>query len=418
MNTKCKDQHDFNDFIQEIGSDSRVSETIDGIKITEIRYMKYLVSEYNGLTKQIVATKNREKALVGTKDEKYEGSILRTKKTGTGTERIAKVCPVCDSDIIITVETGSKIVLGLETIKGQVEREITKLLDHWPIWYKWLKDFPGIGSVAASQLIVLYYYRFVAICRDCGSDLIKENGDVYDYEEDGEDGENNENSFHRKQKASLKCSKCRKKAKDDGPLKYRVERKNFDTVSKWWAYMGVHTVPYCPECNKPLEDRKSKLTSCPKCKTEIIRVKPRREKGFQLNWSTTGRNVAYLIGTNFNKYGGKNINHPFKTIILDRKARHEVKHPEWPKNHIDFAARNEAAKLFLSHFYEVARKLEGLSVSEPYVQKFLGHTNITKPFFLDEEIFKIYWGGETQVNIMNHKRDEGIKDIVKPKCKL
>lgn len=46
--------------------------------------------------------------------------------------------------------------------------------------------------------------------------------------------------------------------------------------------------------------------------------------------------------------------------------------------HIDARARRKMIKIFLQHFWEKWRESEGLSVSRPYVEAVLGHTNIIR----------------------------------------
>ena len=49
--------------------------------------------------------------------------------------------------------------------------------------------------------------------------------------------------------------------------------------------------------------------------------------------------------------------------------------------HMDARAKRKVAKLFLGHLWLRWRELEGLSISPPYVQGVLGHTNIIDPPF-------------------------------------
>ena len=105
---------------------------------------------------------------------------------------------------------------------------------------------------------------------------------------------------------------------------------------------------------------------------------PKRKKGVQVNWSTPGRTIGFHIGDQFNR---QKEDHPYKAFLIGRKKKHEKNHPDWSKGHIHNAAKNETVKLFLAHFWHVARTIEGLSVSEPYSGAIMGHTNIIKPFY-------------------------------------
>ena len=268
-----------------------------------IKYLKFLTKTYSTVTDAIKVSKQR---LLAFSDEGFDyqyDSFLK----------------------------GQKHEDGLETVKGRITREIEKELNKWDIWELWLKGVPGIGPAIASQLIMLYYYRFDPICKDCGGDLQKNDG-------------------------ALICCDCGKKAKD-GMLKYKVGFKDFQTISKWWAYMGRNVVDG---------------------------AMPKRKKGALVNWSPVGRELGFQISDQFNRHKDKTM---YGKFLLDRKEKHvknnDSRDEPWSKGHILNAAKNEAVKLFLSHFWVVARTLDGKSVSQPYASTIMGHTNIIDPFYFD-----------------------------------
>mgnify|MGYP001171411257 CR=1 FL=1 len=263
-------------------------------------YLNYLVKQYDGITRLIAQTKQRLLSLPG--------------------DRVA------DYDDLLK---GVNAEAGLETVKRRISRDIKNELKLWPVWSEWLSRVPGIGPGIAGKLIVLYYYKFTPICKDCGGILEKSDG-------------------------TLVCSECEHQAKD-GVLSYQVVRRDFPTISKWWAFMGRHT---------------------------IDGVMPRRKAGVISNWSSPGRALGFHIGDQFNRQKSE---HPYKAFLIDRKRKHEGKHPDWSKGHRHNAAKNEAVKLFLSHFWVVARELDGLPVSDPYSGVIMGHTNIIRPFYWDCE---------------------------------
>jgi len=269
----------------------------------KVKRLNFLVREYEGITSLITATKQRLLSLPGDNGEKQFDDLLK----GRNNEE------------------------GLETIKGRALRQIEKELKFWDVWTEWLKDFPGIGGYLAARLIIFFNYRFVPICKDCGGKLEREEG-------------------------TMICQDCGKKAKDDGLLEYTTEKRDFPTISKWWAFMGRHTV----DGNMP-----------------------KRKKGQMSNWSTPGRTIGFHIGDQFNRQKEDN---PYKKFMLDRKRRHEKNHEDWTKGHIHNAARNETVKLFLSHFWTVSRLLDGKPVSAPYAGALMGHTNIVQPFFWDDPV--------------------------------
>lgn len=232
-----------------------------------------------------------------------------------------------DHDPILGGEDGFK---GLNAVKGIIARRIEKEMAVWPLWTDYLQQVPGIGPAIGGKLLCLYYIRNVAICPECETDVEKTEGTFW-------------------------CPKCECSIKGAGNLKFRIEERDFSNVSKWHAYMGMHVVDG---------------------------VKPKRKKGVVSNWTTEGRTLCYLIGDQFNRQTNKT---PYGSFLLERKAKHEVKHPEWSKGHRLNAARHEAARLFLAHMWHVARTLDGKETNLPYVHQIMGHTNLIKPFHWDGE---------------------------------
>jgi len=222
---------------------------------------------------------------------------------------------------------GTKQSSGLEQIKSRLSRAIEKDLLAWPIYTDWMRHVPGIGPAIAGRLIMLYYYRFTPVCT-CGAVLEKKDGTFW-------------------------CPACEKSVKGDGVTKHRIELRDFPNISKWWAFMGMAVL-----------DGK----------------KPRREKGKRQNWSSVGRATCYLIGDQFNRQTTKT---PYGAFLLERKARIERLQPEVKKGHRLNRARHEAAKLFLAHFWAVARTLDGLTVTPPYAGTIMGHTGIVEPFYFE-----------------------------------
>ena len=145
--------------------------------------------------------------------------------------------------------------------------------------------------------------------------------------------------------------------------------------------MGMHTVEYCPKCKKYLNKG---ATVCPTCGTAMYRIKPKRQKGMKMNWNGDGRKLCWLIANQFRKQKGSK----YVEFMKMKHSEFEKMHSDWTKLRLYNSVNNVVGRLFLAHFYEVMRKIEGKPVSEPYVQKFMGHTNITKPFYWDESILK------------------------------
>lgn len=138
----------------------------------------------------------------------------------------------------------------------------------------------------------------------------------------------------------------------------------FDTVSKFWAWWGLHVV-----------DGKA----------------PRRSRGNTINWNSALRTLAWKIGKQFILQGEdyREIYDEYKEkLTKDRlpigkcsqyqECLENLKKRKKPacKGHIDAMARRYAVKMFLSHLWIRWRKMEGLPVREPYVIDKLGHTSM------------------------------------------
>jgi len=291
------------------------------IQTDTITNLNYLVRSYEGLIKLITSTKNRLQSLTPETEVQHD--------------------PLLYGEI----ESKDKQTIkyqGLESIRGQLTRRIEKELNQWPIWTEWMEKVPGIGPTIAANLIIMYYYRFITICPDCKGGLIKKT--VID-EKTG------------KEFNTLFCEACQKSVKGEGNLQHKIEIKDFANISSWWHYLGRHVVD-----------------------GEM----PKRKKGTQVDWSTKGRTITFQVGDQFNRQSEE---YPYKAFMLKQKEKHlkknDAREIPWKKGHIHNAARNEAAKLFLSHFWQVARTLDGLPVTEPYVGKHLGH-DVILPYYWEE----------------------------------
>lgn len=103
----------------------------------------------------------------------------------------------------------------------------------------------------------------------------------------------------------------------------------------------------------------------------------RRVKGKKIDWNPFLKNTCFKIGQAFLKSKGD-----YKEIYDEAKRKYREKHPErieengkvkYNDGHIDMMARRYAIKIFLRDLWLVWRRLEGLSVTEPYVVEYLGH---------------------------------------------
>ena len=134
-------------------------------------------------------------------------------------------------------------------------------------------------------------------------------------------------------------------------MDHKIEIKDFPRISSWWHYMGMHVV-----------DGK----------------KPKRQKGVLCDWNSKGRVIGYQIGSQFNRCSTDN---PYKAFLEKERIKILRKHPELTKGHNLNRAQSHTAKLFLSHWWQVCRTLDGLPLTRPYAETILGHTGILEPFY-------------------------------------
>lgn len=217
---------------------------------------------------------------------------------------------------------------GLLSVKGKIARMLEKELEYFEVWTHWLKDVPGIGPAIAGELIMLYYYKYIPACKNCMTVL-------------------------EKQDKTYWCSNCEKSVKGDGNLAFLLKEKDFPNISKWWAYLG-----------RDIKDGAMR----------------KRKKGEQANWSGNGRRLGFIIGESFNK---QEPEHLYKAVLLSEKAKYEESQPDISKGWRHNKAKNNAVKLFLAHFWTVARALDGKAITEPYAMTIMGHTGYIRPFYSD-----------------------------------
>lgn len=280
--------------------------------------LNYSVKTYKSLTKMIVQTKQRAWAY---------GIDLESDELLTGE---------------INDKTGKVKRQGLESLKAVALRRVQKNLKDFPIWSEWLANVPGIGPAIAGELVSLYYFKSIVICPKCNSDMDKL---------PGPEGEG----------SVWVCRECKSRAKGQGVLRYRVELRDFPTISSWWHFMG-----------RPV----------------VNGAMPKRKTGVVSDWSTNGRTLGYQIREQFNILGPS---HKYRQYADKRKRYREGTHPNATKGHRHNMAWNETVKLFLSHFWQVAHLLDGQPLTEPWCVKFGGHDpeHIIPPY---------YWNGDLEEN--------------------
>lgn len=260
------------------------------ISADQINHLNFLAKTYDSLNSMLTSTKNRLHHLNSSASPDHQDEVVAIKK-----------------------------------IKEALTRKIKKKLKTWPIHDLWLDKISGVGPYVASNLILLYYYRFTPICPKCEVAYVE-----------------------------WECPKCKEKAKGGGVLQYNIEEKDFANVSKWWSYMGRAVID-------------GKIA--------------KRTKGQQSNWSSKGKAIGFQFSDQLDRRKEKS---PYYEFYQGRRAKRLLTHPDISKGHNQAMSRNETVKLFLSHFWHVARTLEGKSTAGPWVQEIAGHTGIIAPYCWEE----------------------------------
>jgi hypothetical protein len=313
----------------------------------QISYLNTLCRTYDGVTRQITATKNRLHSLNSEIDVDNHWLLKGVIENKAGT---------------------SIRYQGMESIQGQISRQIMKELDFFPLWYEWLEKVPGIGAYIGGNLILKYYYAFIPMCKECGSELQKQDGTFW-------------------------CPACDKSVKGEGNLEHKLKIRDFPMISSWWHHMGMHNVPHCPKCIGPKRRDKVLLEHdpgtnkwrCKKCNSlfdssEVKYFKPMLQKGVQSNWNTPGRQIGYQIGKAF-IYKGPD--HLYRQYYDKRRKLRDKTHPEATDMHKMNMSLNETAKMFLSHMWQVARTIDGLPLTDPYIVTKDPIHKIIPPFYWD-----------------------------------
>jgi len=137
-----------------------------------------------------------------------------------------------------------------------------------------------------------------------------------------------------------------------GLIGYIEDIERFETVSKLWAYAGLHVV-----------EGKA----------------PRRRRGQKINWNPKLRVLCWKIGESFVKMrGGGGYRDLYEKHRAEYEAREDLKKEAKGRRYA--MAKRKTVKIFLSHLWEVWRRLESLPIRRTYVEEKLGHKDIIEPF--------------------------------------
>lgn len=189
----------------------------------------------------------------------------------------------------------------------------------------------------------------------------------------------------------------------------------FATVSKLWAYCGMHVIHSCPDESCDLHgepqttDRGDGPPACAKCSSRLVGSSPRRRKGQKANWSSELRTACWKAGESFVKTAGpyRELYDEYRERLICREVgrgnviwrskeskwvvEHAPPHnkkgakwhgkeaPEWTVGRIHAMAKRRTVKLFLSHLLVVWREMEGLETPDPFPIGRLGHEHKIEP---------------------------------------
>lgn len=126
-----------------------------------------------------------------------------------------------------------------------------------------------------------------------------------------------------------------------------IDIEQSDTVSALWRYAGWGVVN--GEREKPV-------------------------KGEKLHYNRRLKSTLYLVGTSFLR-----SNSPYREIYDSAKEYYVANRPDWTKLHRHRAAMRKMIKVYLSHLWEVWRKMDGLPTRELWVIEHAGHQHYIPP---------------------------------------
>jgi hypothetical protein len=183
----------------------------------------------------------------------------------------------------------------------------------------------------------------------------------------------------------------------------RLDIHKADTVSAFWAYCGLATVPGelygCEMCGLrrtwpvgySVTGKHTKLGGTGNCKGALVKMagaedgvraaQPRAAAGEKSCYDRYAKKVMYLVGCQFEKLGDRGA---FAAFYREQLAKVARERPGWAKGRIRFTALRKVEKLFLSLLWEVWRTAEGLPTPAPYVFAEMGHTSRIDPWSMVE----------------------------------
>jgi hypothetical protein len=148
-------------------------------------------------------------------------------------------------------------------------------------------------------------------------------------------------------------------------------------VSSLWKFAG-----YAPGFDKKIKGQKlpynSRLkTLCWKMGESFVKVSGNKDAVYgalyvQFKAEELSRNDS-------GQYAGAAKRELATKRISDPETKKTLESGRLIKGHLHERAKRRAIKIFLSHYWTIAREARGLEVRQPYVQQILGHDGIIKP---------------------------------------
>lgn len=185
----------------------------------------------------------------------------------------------------------------------------------------------------------------------------------------------------------------------------------FDNPAKLWRYCGLSPVDWCESCDKRfagetkkereawayreakgIEERKAKSKKNIKAKQKellkkvcdcespsVVQVAEKRRKGLPIHYKPFLKTLCFKIGEmGFVRHKGY-----YRDKYDEFRAYEDKNYPNLSKGHRYARAKRKTVKLYLSHLWNAWRRINGESITTPYVIKMGGHNYIAPP---NEEI--------------------------------